>query len=80
MPTYDYHCKKCSKDFELFLSLAERSGDTEKKSCPFCSSKELEPLMTFNGGIVTSPSSPCGSSACSPKGGSCSGGGCPFSS
>lgn len=78
MPTYDYQCSQCSKSFELFLSLAERGGDSEKKVCPYCSSKSVEPLMTFNGGIISSDSSPCSSQGCSPKRGGCSGGGCPF--
>ncbi len=79
MPTYDYQCTKCSKTFELFLSLAERGGESEKKICPHCCSTQIEPLMTFNGGIISSASSPCGSHGCSPKAGGCSGGGCPFS-
>ena len=30
MPTYDYHCLKCDKDFELFQSMK----DAALKTCP----------------------------------------------
>ncbi len=30
MPTYDYHCEKCRKDFELFQSMK----DAPLKTCP----------------------------------------------
>jgi putative FmdB family regulatory protein len=30
MPTYEYHCEKCKKDFELFQSM----NDDPVKTCP----------------------------------------------
>ncbi|HEX4085809.1 MAG TPA: FmdB family zinc ribbon protein [Chthoniobacteraceae bacterium] len=30
MPTYEYHCEKCKKDFDLFQSMK----DTPIKTCP----------------------------------------------
>ena len=30
MPTYEYHCEKCKKDFELFQSMK----DSAVKTCP----------------------------------------------
>jgi putative FmdB family regulatory protein len=30
MPTYDYHCQKCGKDFEMFQSMR----DEAVKTCP----------------------------------------------
>lgn len=79
MPTYDYRCSKCSCEFELFLSLAERASESEKKMCPKCSSNQIEVMMTFNGGILSSSQKTCGPSGCGSQGG-CLGGGCPFSS
>lgn len=78
MPTYDYRCTHCSSEFELFLSLAERSGESEKKICPNCSSNKLEVMMTFNGGIIDSANS-CETAGCASGGKGCSGRGCPFS-
>ncbi|MBF0359396.1 MAG: zinc ribbon domain-containing protein [Oligoflexia bacterium] len=57
MPLYDFQCKKCNKSFELSLSLSEREGSSEKKKCPHCSSKEVNQLMTFKGGLLTKGSS-----------------------
>ncbi|MEI7639084.1 MAG: zinc ribbon domain-containing protein, partial [Syntrophus sp. (in: bacteria)] len=32
MPIYEYKCRKCGKDFELF----QRMTDPAVKSCQFC--------------------------------------------
>jgi putative FmdB family regulatory protein len=44
MPTYEYHCEKCKKDFELFQSMK----DTAITSCP----KELCRQKTWGKGKV----------------------------
>jgi putative FmdB family regulatory protein len=34
MPTYEYHCEKCKKDFELFQSMKDNAVTTcPKKQC-----------------------------------------------
>ena len=40
MPVYEFICKKCSKDFETVLSLAEY--DPKKVACPECGGKQVE--------------------------------------
>ncbi len=39
MPTYDYHCDKCGKNFSLLLTIGEH--DKAKVSCPKCKSKKV---------------------------------------
>jgi len=41
MPTYDYRCKACAHEFELFQSM---SAKPERK-CPVCGKKTLERLI-----------------------------------
>jgi putative FmdB family regulatory protein len=43
MPTYDYLCTKCQKEFTVTMTVRERESTTP--ACPACGSKELEPLM-----------------------------------
>ncbi len=40
MPHYEYHCEKCGKDFEKFLTIHE--AETEKVKCPSCGSTRIE--------------------------------------
>lgn len=40
MPTYEFVCKKCGKNFSLFTSIAGRS----KACCPSCNSNELQQI------------------------------------
>ncbi len=43
MPTYEFECQDCAKEFSLTLFLKEReAGGTE---CLGCKSKRLESLM-----------------------------------
>ena len=43
MPIYEYHCKKCGRDFShLLLNLK----DVGKVSCRFCNSKNLKRLLS----------------------------------
>jgi putative FmdB family regulatory protein len=51
MPTYDYLCLKCQKEFTVTVTVREREG--AQPACPACGSKELETLM---GGFYTKTS------------------------
>jgi len=44
MPTYEYKCFKCNKEFSLILSMKEH--DAGKAKCPKCGGKKLEQLIT----------------------------------
>jgi len=41
MPTYDYRCKNCGYQFEVYQSFDE----PKKKACPDCKKKTLERLI-----------------------------------
>jgi len=41
MPTYDYRCKACGHEFELFQSMSARP----EKKCPACGKNALERLI-----------------------------------
>jgi putative FmdB family regulatory protein len=43
MPTYEFLCTKCQKEFSVTMTIRER-GET-KPACPKCGSTDLEPLM-----------------------------------
>ncbi|MDY6867140.1 MAG: FmdB family zinc ribbon protein [Chloroflexota bacterium] len=43
MPTYEYHCQKCKKRFEIFLTYDEY--DTGSISCPNCGSTDVQRLI-----------------------------------
>jgi putative FmdB family regulatory protein len=40
MPTYDFMCKECSKEFSLILTIKEH--DEKGFKCPHCNSSEVE--------------------------------------
>jgi putative FmdB family regulatory protein len=40
MPNYEYVCNACTKTFSKVLHLAEH--DTEKTTCPYCGSNQVE--------------------------------------
>ncbi len=44
MPTYDFRCKKCKKEFSIMLSL--REYEKGKVDCPHCKGKQVEQLVT----------------------------------
>jgi putative FmdB family regulatory protein len=47
MPSYDYDCKDCRKDFLIFLSLKEMEAKP-KITCPHCGSDHVEKkISTF---------------------------------
>lgn len=43
MPSYEFHCKKCSKPFSVTLTIKEREAG--RIACPTCGSKDAEPLL-----------------------------------
>jgi len=48
MPTYDYKCKLCNKEHEIFHSI---SAKPEKK-CPSCGKAGLERMVSLGAGII----------------------------
>ncbi|MBL6722284.1 MAG: zinc ribbon domain-containing protein [Planctomycetes bacterium] len=48
MPTYDYRCKACGHELELFQSMSERP----KRKCPSCGKSTLERLIGTGGGLL----------------------------
>ncbi len=44
MPTYDFHCEKCKKDFAKTMSFKER--DRKHVECPHCNSKQVRQVVT----------------------------------
>ena len=47
MPTYEYECKKCSYNFEVFQSMSEEPV----KDCPKCG-KEVRRLIFGGAGVI----------------------------
>lgn len=48
MPTYDYHCKNCDHEFELFQSMSAGV----KKKCPECGKMTLERLIGTGAAVI----------------------------
>ncbi len=48
MPTYDYRCKACGHEFELFQSMR----DPVKRTCPQCKERALERLIGTGGAVL----------------------------
>ena len=48
MPTYDYECKACGHEFELFQSISE----PVKRKCPECSKLQLNRLFGTGAAVV----------------------------
>ena len=44
MPTYEYECDKCKKQFSLVLSIAEH--DKKAVACPECKSKKVKQIVS----------------------------------
>jgi putative FmdB family regulatory protein len=44
MPTYDFRCEACGKEFEQVLTFRERSEG--KVQCPACKSERVEAVPT----------------------------------
>lgn len=45
MPTYEYRCKDCGKQFERVERLFEH--ETNHPECPGCGSKKVEQVMSI---------------------------------
>jgi len=43
MPTYEFRCEKCRKDFTLFMTLNEY--EKKKFQCPKCKGKRVKQLV-----------------------------------
>jgi putative FmdB family regulatory protein len=43
MPTYEFLCRKCQKEFSVTMTIRER--EEKKPTCPGCGSNDLEPLL-----------------------------------
>jgi len=48
MPTYDYICKACGHQFELFQSMSA----PVKRKCPKCRKSKLERLIGTGAGVI----------------------------
>ena len=48
MPTYDYVCKACGVELEIFQSITERA----KRRCPHCGESRLERKIGTGAGIL----------------------------
>lgn len=48
MPTYDYRCKSCGHEMDMFQSMSERP----KRKCPACGKNQLERLIGMGGGLL----------------------------
>jgi putative FmdB family regulatory protein len=44
MPTYEFLCKKCNKEFSCIMSMKER--ETAKVKCEHCGSEEVVPILS----------------------------------
>jgi putative FmdB family regulatory protein len=47
MPTYQYRCIKCGKDFEVF----QKMSDLALESCPYCQGK-VERIISGGAGFL----------------------------
>ncbi len=63
MPTYEYKCEKCKKQFKVFFKTF--ISDDERVQCPYCQSTDAERLFSsFSfGGNCDSFDSGCGSAS-----------------
>lgn len=48
MPTYEYLCRGCGHEFELFQSMT----DPVKRKCPKCGKPKLERLIGTGAGVI----------------------------
>ena len=44
MPSYEFVCEKCNKQFSLYLSLADH--EKKKYACPKCKSNKVKQQIT----------------------------------
>lgn len=48
MPTYEYKCKNCGHEFELFQNMTDRT----KKKCPKCKKLKLQKKISTGGAVI----------------------------
>lgn len=48
MPTYDYRCRACGHELEIFQSMSE----SPKRKCPSCGALKLQRRIGTGGGIL----------------------------
>jgi len=48
MPTYEYRCKNCQHEFELFQNMS----DAVKRKCPSCAKNALERLIGTGAAVL----------------------------
>lgn len=48
MPTYEYRCKNCQHEFELFQNMS----DSVKRKCPECGKNTLERLIGTGAAVI----------------------------
>ncbi len=48
MPTYEYQCRSCDHEFELF----QQMSDPVKRKCPACNQLQLERLIGTGAGVL----------------------------
>ncbi|MBI5216590.1 MAG: zinc ribbon domain-containing protein [Ignavibacteriae bacterium] len=72
MPVFEYQCKSCNSQYDIYHKVREVVDDVV---CPTCSSKEHKRLMSATQVSMSSYSSPSYSSAPSCDTGGCCGGG-----
>jgi putative FmdB family regulatory protein len=44
MPLYEFHCRRCQRDFEIRQSLNEH--EAHRPACPYCGGRDIEPLLS----------------------------------
>lgn len=59
MPTYEFKCKDCGKEFEVFVSIKEK----DKVKCNYCGSHKIAQLLSsfYMKGVSRGRSSNCSS-------------------
>lgn len=48
MPTYEYHCDSCGKDFEVFQQITAAAI----KKCPHCGKRSVRRLIGAGAGVI----------------------------
>lgn len=48
MPTYDYRCRACGHELEIFQSMSE----SPKRKCPACGALKLQRRIGAGGGVL----------------------------
>ena len=54
MPTYEFHCAKCNKNFTLIMSISEY--EKQKFRCPKCKSTKVKQQVSAFTTITSSKS------------------------